>query len=627
MCGIYGFSINDFSKNPKRILEKMGKEIRHRGPDQTGLYIDDNIAMGIQRLSILDIENGTQPIFSNNKRYVIVHNGEVYNFLSLKNYLEKKGFKFKTNTDTEVIVNLFQHKGKKCLQDLNGMFAFAIYDLQKKEIFIGRDRFGIKPIYFYSDAKQFIFASELKGILCQDSINPSISSDSIDLYLTMEYVPTPMTIFNNIYKLEKGHFLIYNNSMLKKEKWYDISFTPKQIYKKENDYVNKLDILIKDSVRLRTISDVSIGCFLSGGLDSSLITHYLSEVSSEKVKTFSIGFEDYSFDETNYANIISKYFDTDHNFEIFSESKMFELLPKIWKNMDEPFADPSLLPTFLLSNFTNQQIKVSLCGDGADEIFAGYPTYLAHKITSLIPRQLHGLINKISFLLPIKHRNMSFDFKLRQFSRGLRYERQERHQYWLGSFKNNEKKKNYIKHFKDTLSSQNNLTKIIKQNFNDLRDWEINLEQDFNFYLTDDMLVKIDRTSMANSLEVRVPYLDHNIVEFMVKCPSKLKYRGLTSKYLLKQLAKKYLPQKVVNRSKKGFGIPIAKWFCGSLKKPLEEIIRDPNSYVNTIFEKSYTNYLMENHLQKKQNNGKMLWTLFTLENWYNNNGYPDKKL
>ena len=286
-----------------------------------------------------------------------------------------------------------------------------------------------------------------------------------------------------------------------------------------------------------------------------------------------------------------------------------------------------LLPTFLLSNFTNQQVKVSLCGDGADEIFAGYPTYLAHKITSVIPRQLHDLINKISFLLPVKHRNMSFDFKLRQFSRGLRYERQERHQYWLGSFKNNEKQKNYIKHFKDTLSNKNNLTKIIKQNFNELKDWEINLEQDFNFYLTDDMLVKIDRTSMANSLEVRVPYLDHNIVEFMVKCPSKLKYRGLTSKYLLKQLAKKYLPKKVVNRSKKGFGIPIAKWFCGSLKKPLEEIIRDPNSYVNTIFEKSYTNYLMENHLQKKQNNGKMLWTLFTLENWYNNNGYSDKKL
>ena len=622
MCGIYGFSLKKFSKNPKSVLKKMSEKIYHRGPDQTGLYIDDNVAMGIQRLSILDIKNGTQPIYSNNKRYVIVHNGEVYNYLKLKNYLQKKGYQFETNTDTEVIVNLFQHKGKKCLNDLNGMFAFAIYDLKKKEIFIGRDRYGIKPIYFYYDVEQFIFASELKGILCHESVKPSISPDSIDLYLTMEYVPSPYTIFNDIYKLEKGHFLLYDNSKLKKEKWYDISFTPKLMYKKEIDYINKLDTLMKDSVRFRTISDVSIGCFLSGGLDSSLITYYLSEISKEKVKTFSIGFEDYSFDETNYANIISKHFDTDHNAETFSESKMFELLPNVWKNMDEPFADPSLLPTFLLSHFTNQQVKVCLSGDGADEIFAGYPTYLAHKIASLIPKQLYSLISQTSSFLPVRHRNMSFDFKLRQFSRGLRYRNKERHQYWLGSFKNNEKQKNYLKYFKDSLSNENNLKQILKQNSNELKDWEINLEQDFNFYLTDDMLVKIDRTSMANSLEVRVPYLDHNIVEFMVKCPSKLKYHGITSKYLLKQLAKKYLPHEVVNRSKKGFGIPIAKWFCGSLKKPLREILRNPNSFVNTIFEKGYTNQLMENHFQKKQNNGKMLWTLFTLENWYNNNDY-----
>ena len=622
MCGIYGFSLKKFSKNPKSVLKKMSEKIYHRGPDQTGLYIDANIAMGIQRLSILDIKNGTQPIYSNNKRYVIVHNGEVYNYLKLKNYLQKKGYQFETNTDTEVIVNLFQHKGKKCLNDLNGMFAFAIYDLKKKEIFIGRDRYGIKPIYFYYDVEQFIFASELKGILCHESVKPSISPDSIDLYLTMEYVPSPYTIFNDIYKLEKGHFLLYGNSKLKKEKWYDISFTPKLMYKKEIDYINKLDTLMKDSVRFRTISDVSIGCFLSGGLDSSLITYYLSEISKEKVKTFSIGFEDYSFDETNYANIISKHFDTDHNSETFSESKMFELLPNVWKNMDEPFADPSLLPTFLLSHFTNQQVKVCLSGDGADEIFAGYPTYLAHKIASLIPKQLYSLISQTSSFLPVRHRNMSFDFKLRQFSRGLRYRNRERHQYWLGSFKNNEKQKNYLKYFKDSLSNENNLKQILKQNSNELKDWEINLEQDFNFYLTDDMLVKIDRTSMANSLEVRVPYLDHNIVEFMVKCPSKLKYHGITSKYLLKQLAKKYLPHEVVNRSKKGFGIPIAKWFCGSLKKPLREILRNPNSFVNTIFEKGYTNQLMENHFQKKQNNGKMLWTLFTLENWYNNNDY-----
>ena len=626
MCGIYGFSIKDLPKNPKRILKKMSEKIHHRGPDQTGSYIDNNVAFGIERLSILDVKNGTQPIFSNNKRFVIIHNGEIYNYLKLKNYLQKKGYTFETNTDTEVIVDLFQHKGNKCLNDLNGMFAFAIYDLRDKEIFIARDRYGIKPIYFYSDKEQFIFASELKGILCHPLVKPSISVDAIDLYLTMEYVPSPNTIFQEINKLKKGHFLIYGNSKLKQVKWYDISFSPKLIYSDENDYINKLDILIKNSVKKRTISDVPIGCFLSGGLDSSLITYYLSEISTEKVKTFSIGFEDSSFDETNYANIISKYFDTDHHAETFSESKMFELLPKIWKNMDEPFADPSLLPTFLLSHFTNQQVKVCLSGDGADEIFAGYPTYLAHKITSLVPRQLYGIINQTSSFLPVSHKNMSFDFKLRQFSRGLNYGRLERHQYWLGSFTNNEKKKHYGKHFKELLSNKNNLIRIMEKHSNELKGWEINLKQDFNFYLTDDMLVKIDRTSMANSLEVRVPFLDHNIVEFIAKCPPTLKYHGITSKYLLKQLAKRYLPRKVINRNKKGFGIPIAKWFCGSLKKPLQEILLDPNSFVNSIFEKKYTNQLMENHFQKNQNNGKMLWTLFTLENWYNNNDYTDER-
>ena len=624
MCGIYGYYSDQYKHNKLDVFKKIGKSLRHRGPDHEGEYVDGVIALGIQRLSVIDPEKGNQPIFSNNKLLVIVHNGEIYNYKSLRNKLESKGYNFKTNTDTEVIVNMYQDKGAECLKDLNGMFAFAIYNIENKELFIARDRFGIKPLYYFKDKNKFIFSSELKGIQTCKDIELDLSFEAIDLYLSMEYVPAPFTIYKNIFKLEQGHYLHSQNGSFKKEKWYELSYQPKFNLSNENDYLEKLDYLIKESVQLRTISDVPLGAFLSGGIDSSIITSYLCS-NNNNLNSFSIGFEDESFDESNYSRTVSQHLKTNHHEEIFSADRMAEMLPSIWDMMDEPFADASLLPTYLLSSFTKQFVTVSISGDGGDEVFAGYPTYFAHKIAKWIPSWSVQSLQYVSTFLPVSFDNISFDFKVKQFCKGLSYTDYLRHQYWLGSFNHKQKETLYNPLFRDGVNRSNGLDQLLSTHMsnNDTENnWEKHLYQDMRFYLQDNMLVKVDRSSMAHSLEVRVPYLDHNIVEFMARVPSRLKYKGFESKYLLKKLARKYLPDEIVDRPKKGFGIPIAKWFCGPLKKEINEIITDPNSFINTYFNQNITSRLLDDHLTQKSDNRKLLWTLFVLENWIKNNHF-----
>jgi len=324
MCGIFGFINSKYSSQEKlNILKNMGDRIRHRGPDDDGYLVNNNIALGMRRLSIIDLKTGKQPIYSNDKNLVIVYNGEIYNFREIRNNLEKKGYVFYTNSDTEVIVNLFQEKGKDCLADLNGMFAFAIYNINKDELFITRDRFGIKPLYYTYINGILVFGSELKALLEFPKINTDISLEALDLYLTFEYVPAPYTIYKNINKLEQGHYLNYKNGKLKKEKWYQLTYQPKFKSRSVNDYLDELDELISDAVKIRTISDVPLGAFLSGGIDSSLISYYLTKNSNKKVQTFCIGFNEKSFDESTFSKQMAGFLDTDHHEKIFTVKEMF----------------------------------------------------------------------------------------------------------------------------------------------------------------------------------------------------------------------------------------------------------------------------------------------------------------
>ena len=598
----------------------MGNHLIHRGPDDEGYFQHKNIAMGIRRLSIIDLHNGKQPIYSNDRNYVIVYNGEVYNYKELKIELEKKGYHFNTKTDTEVVVNLYQEKGADCLNDLNGMFAFAIYDINKDELFIARDRFGIKPLYYNFKDSTFIFASELKAILQYPNINPTISPNALDLYLTFEYVPAPWTIYEKIYKLEQGHFLILREGELVNRKWYNITYQPKFQSHDPKDYLDEMDDLINKAVQRRTISDVPLGTFLSGGIDSSMICYYLVKNSNQKVHTFNIGFDEPSFDESSYARQVAEYLGTYHHEQVFTTKEMTDVIPQIFTNMDEPFADASLLPTYLLSKFTRQNVTVSLSGDGGDEVFAGYPTYYARKLAGWIPQWSYPVLKYITNRLPVNDENISFDFKAKKFTEALGYHPDIRHQLWLGSFSDYQKISLFNEDVKFQLNGINTVTDLIEDhmiNCDTEENWERSLWSDMRFYLQDNMLVKVDRASMMNSLEVRVPLLDHTVVEYAARIPERFKYKGTISKYLFKHVAKSYLPKKVINRSKKGFGIPVAKWIKGDLKKNFQDVLHNSESSSN-FFNQSYINHLYLDHINCQKDNRKLLWTIFVFLKWSN---------
>ena len=414
---------------------------------------------------------------------------------------------------------------------------------------------------------------------------------------------------------------IFKNYDLKDETYYTLSYKDKFKEKDPDFYLETLDRLIEHSVKLRTISDVPLGAFLSGGIDSSLITYYLAK-NSRKVKTFSIGFKEKTFDESSYARQVSNFLGTEHYEEMFSPDEMIKILPDVIDKMDEPFADASFLPAYLLSQYTKEKVTVALSGDGGDEVFAGYPTYFARKIGDHLPKWSYHFLNPLAHLLPVSDDNISFDFKVKKFVSGLPYNNDIRHQIWLGSFDPYQKRELFSRDIISQLGNDVDSFQII-DDYMKLCDtennWERSLWLDMRFYLQDNMLVKVDRTSMMNSLEVRVPFLDHNLVEFVTRIPANLKYRGNTSKYILKQLAKKYIPENIVNRPKKGFGIPIAKWIKSDLKETFKQTLSKDKISSERFFKGEYVQTLLRQHLENKKDNRKLLWTLFVFEQWLEN--------
>ena len=621
MCGICGFKSDEIAgEDQLPILRKMVESLIHRGPDDEGCFQHHNMAMGMRRLSVIDLKTGKQPIYSNNRNLVIVYNGEIYNYRELRQELIQKGYQFETHTDTEVIVNLYQHKGVKCLQDLNGMFAFAIYDTQNDELFIARDRFGIKPLYYTYQNHTLIFGSELKALLCYPDLSTNISLEALDLYLTFEYVPAPYSIFEDIYKLKQGHYLFLKDGELSEETYYSVTYRSKFTSSNHNDYLDELDALIDQAVKRRTISDVPLGAFLSGGIDSSMITYYLTKNSNKKVQTFNIGFGEKSFDESSFARQIADFLGTDHHGEIFTVIELLEILPAVIAKLDEPFGDASLLPTYLLSQFTRENVTVALSGDGGDEVFAGYPTYYARKLAGYVPKWSYPLFRFGAGLLPVNDGNISFDFKAKKFAEELDYEPDLRHQLWLGSFNPAQKRSMYSKEVLNLVRSKDHVADVVcshMKNCDTENNWERSLFLDMRFYLQDNMLVKVDRTSMMNSLETRVPFLDHTVVEYVLRIPANLKYRGRTSKYILKQLAKRYIPENVITRPKKGFGIPVAKWIKGELKELVLDTFSESKIKREGFFDHHYLKSLLDDHFAGRRDNRKLIWTLLVFEMWY----------
>ncbi|MEW6621274.1 MAG: asparagine synthase (glutamine-hydrolyzing) [bacterium] len=610
MCGICGYLTFGEKTVEKEIIHQMCEVIRHRGPDDEGIYLEKNISLGMRRLNIIDLVTGHQPIHNEDKTIFVVYNGEIYNFPEIRESLEKNGHRFNTQTDTEVIVHLYEEMGTKCVERLNGMFGFALWDKKRNSLFLALDRIGIKPLHYVVVNNQFIFGSEIKAILVHPDVNREIDLSSLDKYLTYEYIPAPNTIFKGIKKLPPGSFMIINPAgEIKTEQYGDINFSYDEKLKEEEGYQEELLSLLKASVKRMLISDVPLGVFLSGGIDSSTITALMSELVPGQVKTFSIGFEDRSFDESGYARKVAQYFGTRHYEEILSPNKLIELVPIIADVLDEPLGDASIIPTYLLSQFTRQYVTVALGGDGGDELFAGYPTYPAHRLAhsyEKLPGFLReGMIEKIIKKLPVSTSNISLDFQAKKFISGIPYSPEIRNYIWLGSFSPIEKKDLLSNEICDILKTTNSFEDIemylAKTKTEDFLDRLLYL--DMKFYLQEDILVKVDRASMANSLEVRPPLLDHTFVEYVANLPHQLKLKGLTTKYIFKKAVKHLLPKGIASRKKKGFGIPVAKWFKNELKGFVLDIFAESKIKKEGFFNYSYINRLLNDHFENKKGN------------------------
>jgi asparagine synthase (glutamine-hydrolysing) len=602
-------------------LLAMTAALRHRGPDDDGFYVEQGedgtgVGLGFRRLSIIDLETGDQPIANEDGSVQIVFNGEIYNFPELRRELQSRGHRFATAADTEVIVHLYEEEGPRCVGRLNGMFAFALWDAKARELLLARDRFGKKPLYYAEVDGGLLFASELKALLPHPRCPRELDLDAFSRYLALEYVPTPFSIFAGVSKLPGGHLLRWRRGSTSIERYWDVPFHGDIEPVDEDQYAEELTGLLRAAVKRRLISDVPLGAFLSGGIDSSSVVALMaSELPSRDIKTFSIGFEDQSFDESAHARRVADHFGTDHHEDVFTARTMLDLLPTVADFLDEPFADASILPTYLLSRFTRDSVTVALGGDGSDELFAGYPTFPAERVARFyrVPRLLHeNVIVPVVERLPVSTRNFSLDFKAKRFLRGARLPAEVRHPVWLGSFTPDELGSLLAGAPSDPYEEQR-LAYAAAPTADPL---ERLIYLYAKTYLQDDILVKVDRASMACSLEVRAPFLDPELVSFLGRVPPRLKLRRLQTKRLLKTAMGSLLPRGIADRPKKGFGIPIAEWFKGPLREALLDELSPDRLRRQGLVNAREVERLLSEHLSGAADHRKQLWTLFVFQLW-----------
>lgn len=631
MCGISGiYAFNEEGKNSLNSIEKSVQALNKRGPNNTGVYTDKQLALGHARLAIIDVsQNANQPFTDSSGNYTIVYNGEIFNYKILKESLRQKGASFKSESDTEVLLKLFQLEGAECLKKLDGFFSFAIYDKNKQELFIARDRYGIKPLVYSIQENFFCFASEIKALL-EFKIPKKINKAALMQFFHLNYIAGNHTIFQDIYKLEPGHYGVLNKSGFNIQRYYSlesgINQTSYDVGFEEN--CKKLYNLLDDAVRVRMISDVPLGAFLSGGIDSSVVTALASRYTG-KLNTFSIGFKDEPlFDETAYATLVANKYKTNHTVFSLSNQDLFENLNEMLDYFDEPFADSSALNVYILCKNTRNKVTVALSGDGADEMFAGYNKHAA--AYAILNNQY--LINQLKFFNPIlkklpQSRNSKMGNLIRQLSKlteGAYLSHADRYWLWAGFYNH----KQLLELFTPTFVTEQNIETYQKNKNNLLSFFGNNSEKqtmqqillsDMKIVLTGDMLPKVDLMSMANSFEVRPPFLDHKVVDFVFGLPDKYKINANNRKIILKETFKDLLPNEIFNRSKKGFEVPLLKWFQTDLKALITEDLLSRKM----IEEQQIFNYETIDKLLKKlfsANPGDSVakvWALIVFQYWY----------
>lgn len=614
MCGIIGicdFNNKDIDKN---LVREMTRLIEYRGPNGDGIYIDNHIGLGHRRLSIIDLsQNGKQPMSNEDGTIWVTFNGEIYDYQNLRDDLEKKGHRFKSDTDTETLVHAYEEYGENFIVKLRGMFAFAIWDNTKKELLIARDRTGQKPVFYYYKDKKMIFTSELKTIFCDKTVLKNVNKEAISHYLTLGYVPAPLTIFQDMYKLKPGHYLKFNKDGLTLRQYWDLDFA---ISNKSLDYyIKKTKEHLDEAVRIRLRSDVPLGAFLSGGIDSSAIVAYMTKNMDRPVDTFSIGFEEDEFDETSYAKIIAKKFDTNHR-EFIVKQEMADIIPKLVWHYNEPYADSSSIPTYFLSKMTRKYATVALNGDAGDENFAGYDRYAGDnvlkyygKIPSIMRRPFESVVNRLKEPQKSKH-------PLRMTKRIIEANKQnplDRYVMFISYF-NKEIKSKLIKNHEilnfDTVKFMGKYfekpTGLLNKK----------LYLDIKTYLPDDLLTKVDIASMANSLECRSPFLDHKFMEFNATIPERYKLNGFSKKYILKKALSGTIPKEILYRKKMGFGLPIGSWLRNDLRD-MSELFLGKDLSKRGYFKTEKIENMLNEHRSRKKDHSQRLWNLLCLEMWH----------
>jgi len=622
MCGIAGiYFYNQEKAVAESTLKAMTGPIKHRGPDDEGSFIYKNIGLGVRRLSVIDLVKGHQPIHNEDNTLWVVLNGEIYNFQELREELIKKGHRFYTKSDTEVIAHLYEEEQEDCLAKLNGMFALAVLDIKRKSLFIARDRLGVKPLYYYDKDGVFVFASELKSILSFPGFRKQLNPESLCHFFSLNYIPSPWTIFKDIRQLSAGYSLKVTESGSSLKQYWDLRFNG-YINESEDFFIENIRGLLKKSVKRMLVSDVPLGAFLSGGTDSTSLTSLIREASGKPVKTFSVGFSEGSYDETYFAELASKHLGTEHYRVACKPTDVIESLPEIVWHADNLISDPSMLPLYLVSRLAKEHVTVCLSGDGGDELFMGYPTYLADnylKVYKKIPVFLRRfIIEKLINSLPVSYEKLSFEYKAKKFIEGAAFPPDKSHYWWRTVFTDREKESLFSESFLNEIAGCDSYATYARY-------YDINQGSslgkysyaDIKVWLADNNLVRVDAMSMAHSLEARVPFLDHELVEFVMRIPPEIKMKGGHLKYLLKKSMKDKLPSEIINRQKAGWHVPLGKWFSSELHEYAQGTLSNPGVLNSGIFNESYINNLLKDHVTKRDNNTFKIWGLLVFFKWY----------
>jgi asparagine synthase (glutamine-hydrolysing) len=621
MCGIAG-RINYVSGKPVAapVITGMCDLLAHRGPDGSGAWTRGHAGLGHRRLAIIDLsEAGAQPMSTADGEIWLTFNGEIYNFLELRAQLEARGHRFRSHTDSEVILYAYREYGVDCVDHLRGMFAFAIWDEPRRRLLLARDRAGKKPLFYRTDADGIAFASEPKAFLAESGFTPTPDPVALSAYLTYQYVPSPMSAFAGVKKLPPAHCLLVENGHVSVRRYWKLSYATKSRLT-EQEAVEELGVRLREAVKIRLMSDVPLGAFLSGGIDSGAVVALMSELGAGPVRTFSIGFEQKEYDELQYARLVAERYGTRHE-EFVVRPDALEILPRLIWHYGEPFADSSAIPTFLLAELTRRHVTVALNGDAGDENFAGYERYranvLATKYDAISPR-LRGAVDLFARLIPASGNSGSVLSKGKRFLEVLGEGRERRYLRWMAHFQPLLKAELCRAEFQESAGPDSSSVLLESYAASDAPDFvDATLDVDVNNYLPDDLLVKVDIATMAHGLEARSPLLDHPLMEFAASLPSGLKLNGSIKKYILKEAVKPLLPREIIERPKMGFGVPLEHWFRHELKEMAYDVLLSDSLRQRGYFHESVIRRLLDEHSRGVRSWHYQLWNLLMFESWH----------